>query len=163
MTDDPNKTKIPFGGKPYQAPADADKECKPPVRSRQFLSGPDIAFIPVQGGVNAVADIPVNLPFPCNAFFVSAVKTGTEASSIMFHLTKIFKNYAAAAITATGTEPWISMTTLPAAGPIYRTVIRFKEPILQFFLDIGAEGGANTQITIAAVRDDSFQLNGGLY
>ncbi len=138
--------------------------CPPPIRSRGYVSGPDIVFINLTGGnPNAIGDVLVYLPMPCNSFFVSSVQAGREASSLMFHLTTIGRNYTTPAIAALGTEPWISLTTLPAAGPIYRTVIRFKEPILQFYVDIGAEGGVNTKFTLACVRDDNLLITGGLY
>jgi hypothetical protein len=148
-------------GKRYQAPKPI---CDPePVRSRQQPSGPQIFFQTIQNaGPNAQADVLIQCPFPCNSFFISSVKGGTETSSVMFHLAKLGKNYIAPAINAVGNEPWISLNINPAAGPIYRTVIRFKETILQFFLDIGFEGGAGP-ITIACVADDAIQITGGLY
>lgn len=148
-------------GKRYQPPK---PECNPePLRSRQQLSGPQIFYFTFNNtGPNATADLLVNLPFPCNSFFLTSVKGGTEASSVMFHLSKIGRVYAAAAITALGTEPWISLNANPASGPIYRTVIRFKEKINQFFLDVGVEGGAGF-ITLACVGDNDLQVTGGLY
>lgn len=150
--------------KPYLSPAERDETCTPPVRSRQVLSGPQIAYLTITGGAVATGDIPLNLPFPCNAFFIASVKTGQENSTIAFHLAKLQKTYAGVALTALGTEPWIPMTAPPAGGPVYRTVIRFKEPIFpQAFVDLGAEGGANTVLTIGVVRDDNFLLSGGIY
>jgi hypothetical protein len=148
-------------GKRFQTP---EAPCSPePVRSRQTPSGPQIFFTTIQNaGPTAQADVPVLLPFPCNSFFITSVKGGTENSSCFFHLTKLQKTYTLAAIAAQGTEPWISMNALPASGPMYRTVIRFKEKMMQFFLDIGFEGGAGP-ITIACVGDDAIQITGGLY
>lgn len=148
-------------GKRFQSPKPI---CDPePVRSRQSLSGPQIFFQTIQNnGPNAQGDVLVQCPFPCNSFFLSSVKGGTEASSVMFHLTRIGRIYAVAAIAAIGNEPWISLNVNPASGPQYRGVIRFKEKILQFFLDIGFEGGAGP-ITIACVADEDVQITGGLY
>lgn len=148
-------------GKRYQAPKPI---CHPePLRARQNLSGPQIFYATIQNvGPNAQADVTVALPFPCNSFFINSVKGGTEASSVFFHLAKIQRQYAAAAISALGTEPWISLNTNPAGGPQYRTVIRFREKILQFFLDIGFEGGAGP-LTISCVADLDVQVTGGLY
>ncbi len=148
-------------GKRYQPPK---PECNPePLRSRMQPSGPQIFYFTFNNpGPNAQGDLLVQLPFPCNSFFMTSVKGGTEASSIFFHLTRLGKIYGGAAIAAVGNEPWISLNTLPASGPNYRTVIRFKEKILQYFLDVGFEGGAG-QITIANVGDDDLTITGGLY
>lgn len=148
-------------GKRFQPPKPI---CNPEsLRSRQTLSGPQIFYATIQNpGPNAQADVFVPLPFPCNSFFIVAVKGGTEASSVFFHLQKIQRLYAVAAIAANGNEGWISLNTNPAAGPQYRTVIRFKEKIMGFFLDIGFEGGAGP-ITIACVADNDIQVTGGLY
>lgn len=135
------------------------------IKSRQYLSGPQIFYAQVQNpGPNGQADVVVNTPFPVNSFFIVSRKGGTEANSVFFHLTKLNKNYTTVnvASTATGLEQWISMNTLPASGPNYLSVIRFKEKMNQFFLDIGFEGGSGP-ITIACVADDELQVTGGLY
>jgi len=156
---DPGQDKV--FGKRYQNPK---PECDPQqLRSRQTLSGPQIFFFTFNNvGPNATGDNLVQLPFPCQSFFISSVKGTTEASSVFFHLAKLLKTYASPTIVATGNEPWITLNTNPATGPNYRTVIRFKEPILQYFLDVGVEGGAGL-ITIANVNDDAVQITGGLY
>lgn len=150
-------------GKRFQPPKPV---CNPePVRSRMQPSGPQIFFVTVQSpGPNGQADVLVQLPFPCNSFFIVNRKSGTENTTIFFHLAKLGKSYSTAnvASTATGLEQWISMNALPASGPVYLTVIRFKEKILQYFLDIGNEGGPGP-ITIANVADESMRLTGGLY
>lgn len=140
-----------------------DAQCNG-LKARQYLSGPQIFFAAVAATALGQADVVVNVPFPANCFFVVSRKGGTENNSLFFHLTKLNKSYTTAnvATVATGAEQWISMNTLPATGPNYLTVIRFREKINQFFLDIGAEGGAGP-ITIACVADDELQVNGGLY
>jgi len=141
-----------------------DATCNP-LRSRQYLSGPLVQFVTVQNnGPNGQGDIQVNLANPCNSFMIVSRKGGTENNSIFFHLTKLNKNYTGVnvASTATGTEQWFSMNTLPATGPNYLSFIRFKETIMTFFLDIGFEGGAGP-ITIACFADDELSVNGGLY
>jgi hypothetical protein len=92
------------------------------------------------------------------------MKGGSEATSVFFHLNKLNKIYASpnVASSATGFEQWISMSSIPATGPIYRTVIRFREKVLQAFLDIGFEGGA-TVLTLACIADDDMVVTGGLY
>lgn len=148
-------------GKRYQAPVSPCSN--EPVRSRQQPPGPQIFFQTIQNpGPNAQADLLFTLPFPCNSFFLSAVKGGTEASSIFLHLVPIGRIYTAAAIAALGTEPWISLNTNPSTGPQYRTVVRFNEKILQVYFDVGVEGGAGP-LTVACVADDSLQITGGLY
>lgn len=138
--------------------------CSPePVRSRQQPPGPQIFYATFQNpGPNAQADVQLILPFPCNSFFLSAVKGGTEASSIFLHLAPIGRIYSAAAIAALGTEGWISLNTNPSTGPNYRTVVRFDEKVLIVYFDIGVEGGAGP-LTVACVADDSIQITGGLY
>jgi hypothetical protein len=135
------------------------------LKSRDYLSGPLVFYALVQNnGPNGQADVQVNTPNPCNCFFIVSRKGGTEANSIFFHLTKLNKSYTTVnvATTASGFEQWISMNTLPASGTNYLTVIKFKEKINTFFLDIGFEGGAGP-ITIACVADDELSVNGGLY
>lgn len=135
------------------------------IRSRQYLSGPQIFYAVIQNpGPNAQADVVVNTPFPCNTFFIVSRKGGTENNSLFFHLTKLNKSYTGVnvATVATGFEQWISMNTLPASGPNYLTIIKFKEKINQFFVDVGTEGGAGP-ITVACLSDDEISLTGGLY
>lgn len=133
-------------------------------KARQYLSGPQVFFAQVAATTNGQGDVVVKTPFPCNAFMVVSRKGGTENNSIFFHLTPLNKTYTSAnvASVATGFEQWISMNTLPATGPNFLSVIRFKELINQFYLDIGGEGGAGP-ITIACFTDDAMQVTGGLY
>lgn len=152
-----------YTDKRYQQPP--QDPCVPPTRARQTLSGPQIAYLTFQNnGPNGQADVPLNPPFPCNAFFIASRKGGTEATSIFFHLAKLNKTYAGAnvATVATGFEQWISMTTAPATGPNYLAVIRFREKVLNAFLDFGFEGGAGP-FTIACVADQDIEITGGLY
>ncbi len=152
-----------YGDKRFQTPP--VDPCVPPVRSRQTLSGPQICFIQIaNNGPNGQADVPLVPAFPCNSFFIVSRKGGTETTTVFFHLTQLYKSYSTpnVATAATGQEQWISMTSAPATGPNYLTVIRFKEKILKAFLDIGFEGGAGL-LTIACVADDDISISGGLY
>jgi hypothetical protein len=135
------------------------------LRSRTYLSGPEIFYAIIQNpGPNGQADVLVNLPFPCNSFFIVSRKGGTEANSIFFHLTKLNKLYATPNVASTmvGTEQWISLNSLPSTGPNYLTVIRFREKILQFYLDVGVEGGAGP-LSVGCLADDEMTISGGLY
>lgn len=139
------------------------------MKSRPYLSGPRISylnfnFFPLIGG--ALYDIPVHAPFPSNAFYLSSVKTGNEADSILMTLAPIYgKRGNNPSNNMTGRETggviWLSNTV--ATGPVYRTFVRFKEPIQDFFLSIGTETGQAPTFTLACVEDDSVILRSGIF
>jgi hypothetical protein len=140
----------------------------PSIQSRPYLSGPQIAFMHIssRGVGGASADVLVSLPFPCNSFFLVAEGSGgtpAGANTVFFHLKALNKNYVGNSITETGFEDWIAMTAAQLSGVNYRTFIRFKEKINQFYLDIGQEGGAKTDLVIACCADDAIVVSGGMW
>lgn len=142
----------------------SSSSCPPPIRSRQYVGGPTPNYVTVQsrGVGGASADLLVQLPFPCSVFFIASMLAPTD--SVYFHLTALGKVYTANAITELGTENWIPMTSLIASGSIYRAVIHLREPVKQFYLDLGQEAGGQQTLTIACYREiGDIEIVGGLY
>lgn len=138
------------------------------TRSRQYTSGPQITpltfdFRALIGG--NLFDIPVSLPFPCNCFFLASISQGGESNSLVMYFNKLnYKQGTSFVTNWQGLEQVFYFNVgQQAAGQNYRSVIRFKEPVTQFFLAIGTENGSGQRFTIFATNDDELELSGGLY
>lgn len=133
-------------------------------RSRQILSGEQIFFLNANfigsiGGNHF--DIPFQLPFPCNTFFIASVNQGRENNTLAMSLIPTGLPTGTPFTTLKGTEQIFYLT-----GPItnYRSVIRFKEAIFPLiYLSFGTETGLPGQYTIGCVRGKQFYLRGGCY
>jgi hypothetical protein len=140
--------------------------CPPALRARNYVSGPQIFFLhnkfPTVGG--AQFDVQFNLPYPCNSFFL--VSTSQPTDTLFLSLKPTGRNNPGgvlAAIVPLGTEEWFQMTAVPASGPNYFGMFRFKEPIQTIFLSAGTESGNASTITLACVADDALIVTGGVY
>lgn len=150
--------------KPYPRPEYTDPYCIP-LRSRQVISGPKIAYasftlFPFIGGF--FADIPVQCPFPINVVFLASVKTGDEADTLFISLAPTGKPRGSTP-PVSGTEQIFYLTSNVATGPTYRTVVRFEQPVLNFFVSAGSENGHLPNFTLGLVEDDALQLSGGIF
>ena len=151
--------------KRYEAPD--PNACTPNLRARMQTSGPQIYWAHVHktalGG--AKADILVPLGFPCNAFALVNALNALGQNSIFFHLRPLNKTYTGNGTNAIGTEEWIPLTNFPSGStqPLWG-ILRFREKITQFYLDIGQEaGGGDFDITIACFNDDTVMFVGGQF
>lgn len=139
--------------------------CQP--RSRTYLSGPEIFWLIVDkvgvvGG--SFWDIPFQLPFPCNTFFIGAIKTGDEANSIMMSFILQNKPRGFSFSNLTGTEQLFPMTSSNLAiGPHLYSVLTFKEPSQLVYFNIGSENGNLSRYSIGCVGSTGFKIKGGLY
>lgn len=128
-------------------------------------SGPQMYFAKWQGQAvgGALADLYIQLPFPCRVFFLCSILT--PQNSVFFHLEPLNKNYNASnAIVPTGTEAWFPMTdqAVSTVSPYFWTRLNFKRPIQAFYLDTGNENGAANFGVICCVKDeDEFNVSGG--
>jgi hypothetical protein len=139
--------------------------CPPPLRSRPYVSGPQIFFLhfAFQTIGGAQFDQRFNLPFPCNSFFL--VSINKTANSLFLHLTPTNRSNptGSATVTVLGNEEWFPMTALQLASTNYWAAIRFKDPIQIMYLSGGSETGTSTILTLACVADDTLIVNGGMW
>ncbi len=134
--------------------------------SRQQPSGPQVfPLIIDKTGVfgGNFFDIPVALPFPCNTFFIASVQSGDEANSIIMYFNALNYPRGFPMTTLNGNEQIFWLTSFDAIGPLYRTVIRFKEKITNFFVAIGSENGHLSRYCIFCTNDDELSVRGGIY
>jgi hypothetical protein len=137
------------------------------IRSRQSLSGPQIFFLLADfvgliGG--SIWDVPITLPFPCNTFFIASIRSGDEANSVAMYFQPLNRPRGSAFTSLNGTEQIFYLnTTNIVTGPFYRSVIKFKESVTQFFLAIGTENGGASRYTIGCTNDKELKLTGGIY
>lgn len=140
--------------------------CPPTIRSRQYLSGPGVNFIPIVGQPigGAQYDLLVQLPQPSNVFFIASTKHITN--TLMLSLTPTGKSnpLGISALTFLGTESWFPMSTAQqVGGSNYLTVLKFKEKVNQIYLSMGTESGGQNFLTLACLTDDDLSIVGGLY
>jgi hypothetical protein len=136
------------------------------IRSRQSLSGPQIFFLTfdfTQAIGGNIWDVPFALPFPCNTFFISSVKGGDEINSLILYFKALGYPLNFPFTTLKGNEQIYYLNSVLTTGPVYRTVLRFKDPVLNFFLAIGTENGHASRYTIGCTNDDELELTGGIY
>lgn len=133
-------------------------------RSRVYQPGPQIFFLNANfigsiGGNHF--DIPFQLPFPCNIFFIASINQGRENNTLGMSLVPTGLPTGTPFTHFVGTEQFFYLT-----GPLnnYRSVIRFREPVFpQIFISFGTETGLPGQYTIGCVRGKKFWLRGGCY
>lgn len=136
------------------------------IRSRQSLPGPQIfhLIVDITGIIGGnIFDLPQQLPFPCNTFFLESVRQGDEANSLIMYFQKLNLPRAFSFATFSGNEPIYFLTSNRTTGPVYRTVLRFKEPVTNFFVGIGTEDGVGSQYCIGCTNDDEMEIYGGIY
>lgn len=137
--------------------------CPPPIRSRQYLSGPQINFLPVVGSGPSQSqfDLRFQLAVPCNVFFI--VSDAVQLSSKFLSLLPTNKTNAAGAIVINGTEQWFALNALQSGGPNYWTVLKFKEKTNLIYLSIGGEVASTNRFMLACMQDDELFVSGGMY
>jgi hypothetical protein len=117
-----------------------------------------VHFTPVPG-TSPVADVLVQLPAKYKHFIVVSVLTLAANNSLYFHLSKLNKAYPLgdSAIHNDGKEQWFAMFTRTAGGgTIGSILLKFQQPVNQFYLDAGFEVGGGTawDVMIACFNDD---------
>ena len=136
------------------------------MTSRQQLSGPQIGFIIVDkvgliGG--DLFDIPVVAPFPCNTFFVASIRGGDEGNTLIMYFNKLGYPQGTDFTTLKGSEQIFYFFSTLTLGPFYRSVLRFSQPVTNFFVALGTENGNASRYCIACTNDDEMTLRGGIY
>jgi len=101
-------------------------------------------------------DIHVVLQKPARKIWLASLPDNVEGCSIYWHLDPIGNRYTTNQIVPSGFEPWISMVT--ASGTNYRTVLKSKVPISEFYLDVGWETGAADHNLTFLLADDDFDV-----
>lgn len=152
-------------------PQRPDNPVEPPLRSRMFVSGPQIYWVVVDkvgviGG--EFYDILTALPAPCNTFFIGSVLNGAESNSILMSLAPLGLPRGFAFSNFRGTEQVWYLTANPQVlfpnGPHYYSVIHLSMPVNQVYFHIGAENGTLARYSIACMlTDEQFSIHGGLY
>lgn len=142
--------------------------CPPPIRSRQYLSGPTIfwALVSKLGVVGGnYWDIPISLPFPCNTFFIGSIKEGDEANSLYMSFMPTNKPRGTSFATLTGQEQIFPLNPaqLLLSAPHYYGVLKFKEASNLVYFHMGQENGELSQYSIGCVVGTDFDIKGGLY
>lgn len=149
-----------------------DNPVEPPLRSRMYVSGPQIYWIVVDkvgviGG--EFYDILTLLPAPCNTFFIGSIRAGDESNSILMSLVPLGLPRGFAFSGFRGTEQVWYLTANPQVlpglqGPHYYSVLHFHETFNQVYFHIGAENGNLSRYSIACLNtDESFSIHGGIY
>ena len=102
-------------------------------------------------GVNAVADVLVQLSFPARMIMVASIGPSQpmEARSLFLHLVPLGKQQTylnsgtPTVITPDGTEPWFEIHNADLGTVSFKAMsyVKFRKPITKFYLDIGNEGG----------------------
>lgn len=139
----------------------------PSVRSRQYLSGPQIFWLVLskQGVIGgSFWDILVQLPFPCTTFFIGSVVAGDEANSLWMSFIPLNKPRGTPFTSMTGQEqvfPLIGNQLV--IGPHYYSVLRFKQPSNLVYFHMGSENGHLSRYSIGCLVDRDLQISGGLY
>lgn len=146
----------------------ASNVCPPPMRSRPYQPGPTIYYMTIKkialGG--AKGDILVQLPSPCNTFFVASIDNAHQTDSLFWHQFPLGKQYSGNGIVEVGNEQWISLKSLNPGQPNSFGMLRFSQLVTQFYLDIGHEAaGTDYFLTLACMNDTdtSVTLIGGRY
>jgi hypothetical protein len=136
--------------------------CNNTLRSRQYLSGPQIFWLHITGSAIATFDNLFYLGQPCNTFFISSLNKNASTIFLATKLVGRTNPSAIVSITPIGTEEWFPMSaaSMGVTGPNFLTVLRFKETVNQLYMALGAEGGVSTW-TIACLQDDEVSVSGG--
>jgi hypothetical protein len=143
--------------------ANINQACPPKSleRARLQINDPGIAFVTIQkialGG--AVADLPLNLPFPCNWIMVASIDPVHVSDSLYLHFKPLYKAYGGGnGVTVVGNENWLPMQSQTATQNKTGIGYRFTNPLpINCYLDIGQEaGGGNYFITFAVGNDVNF-------
>lgn len=139
------------------------------IKAREYLSGPRIFylnfnFLNLIGG--NIWDVPSQLPFPCDTFFIASVLSGTENNSAVMYFQPLNKprNFPFNALS--GQEQIFYLTRNPqviVVGPTYYSVLKFKEKVMNPYFAFGTEIGHGGIYTIACSDDDGINIRGGLY
>lgn len=139
--------------------------CPPKIRSKPYVSGPNVFFLHIVGQVvgGAQFDLPFKLPFPCNTFFMASTAQVTNSLFLSLMPTRRNNQTGSGAITMLGSEEWFPMNAVPLAGTNYWAMLRFSDPTQQIYISMGTESGAPNIVTIACVADDALQMSGGIW
>lgn len=144
-------------------------ECQTPfIRSRQYLSGPTIfwAVVDKTGVIGGnFWDIPVQLPFPCNTFFIGSIRSGDEANSLWMSFMPTNKPRGALFTAMTGQEQVFPLngSQLILAAPHTYCVLRFKDVQNTVYFHMGSENGALSRYSVACAQGFDINIRGGLY
>lgn len=123
-------------------------------------TGPRIGSDTIDFGASlgqAIADFPISLPWPVSRLWLASITNGAKNNSVMFHFSKIGNVYNSNAIIPTGNEPWIPMSSF--VDPGYNNLLKFENPITNFYLDFGFESGGGGHVITLMYSDDSFDID----